>query len=294
MLDSKIFLGVNSWFNNFFIFSKNWFWFFKLNMNVFSTNLWSCNFLCVVNISWSFNNFFSNFFLNNWFLSNWLSIDDFIISINPLDFKFFFFNNWLYNSLINIFVWSNIIISVNVVSFNLIWFIDWFKNSLNIVSWDDFKLFGYSMNLRRNNIIIVDFVSIDIIILSQLFLCVFSFGGNWIFVDQFIFSFSELRYNCFNLLWNFWNNYDLLSNRFDNLFGNNLRWSNNSFSNNFWLSSDSLSYHFGFNSNVFSLNIWTTEIITCISILYLTLSIHIIVTKWIWNIENYTRYEHNG
>lgn len=102
VLESILIGSFNSRSYDFFVLSKSRFRFIKINLKMFFSNIRSNDILTVINITRSFNIFFSIFILNNRLSFNRFIVINSILSIYESNFKIFFFNNWLDDWLIDI------------------------------------------------------------------------------------------------------------------------------------------------------------------------------------------------
>lgn len=240
-------LGSDSWSGDGIIFRKSWFRLFKVDLEVSFVNIRSDNILFVVNISWSLYGFFSIFILNNRLSFDWFGIINVVLSSNEFDLKIFFFNNWLDNWLVNIFIgWERNVLNVDIV-FNFNRFVEWGQNFFVFSSLFDLELFGDFVYARLDNCLIVNLVTWNVNISNSLFRRVLGWENSSLSFNNLVILLNELWDQLFDLLVNSWLNNNSLSKRFDNLIGYYFRFTNNSFGNNLRISRVSLSNDLWFN-----------------------------------------------
>lgn len=108
------------------------------------------------------------------------------------------------------------------------------------------------MNFWNNDVVIVNFISLNFDSLNRSFLSIFSVLSDRVFSNKRIFLFIEGWNELFDFGINLWLNYNSLSNWFDDIFSNYSWFTNNSFSNYFWCCCVSLCNYFWFDCNIFS------------------------------------------
>lgn len=104
VLKSVLVGSFNSRSDDFIVLSKGRFWFIKVNLKMFFGDIRSNDILAVINITRSFNGFFSVFLLDNRLSFNSLIVINSILSIYKSDFEIFFLNNRLDDGLVDIFI----------------------------------------------------------------------------------------------------------------------------------------------------------------------------------------------
>lgn len=220
---------------------------------MFFGNIRSNDVLRIVNISRSFNGFFSVFVLDNRLSFNSIIIINSVFPIDKSDLQIFFFNNRLDDRLVDVPIGRKRNTSGIDFVFNFSRSENGSEGFLDFSSLFDLELFGVLINSGLDNSLIVSLIARNEDVFYGSFVGIFSGKNSTFSINDLIILLNELRHDLFNLLVDLRLDDNSLSKRFDNLFSHNFGFSNNSFSNDFWVSRVSLSDDFGFHSNILCL-----------------------------------------
>lgn len=204
----------------------------------------------VVNISRSFNCFSSHFFLDNWISSNRVIFNDSVFSRDKSNLHIFFFNDWLNDRLVNIFIRRKRNFSNIYQFFDLSRSVYRFQSVLYFTSFNDIKLFGKFLYSWFDDILIVNNVAINAYCPGlPLITCLnWKTSGS---LNYSLFFLLEFRNQLFDCLINFWLNYNSLSHWLNLVFSDDSRLFNDPFSDNLRLCLKSLSDYPRLYSNIF-------------------------------------------